>query len=165
MPRKVNSAHKITSNSTVDGSSISNNASSPLNKERIISVLLSMISRLHLIMLYQDALIRAGKREFWKWEVHEVFELRRRLCDTKSNSQACGQVFLWAFDDLCMSHTKRRVLDISALEGSSEIESIVRSVAEDTEESLAGLKRTLRSILQVCVHCEYSWELRQLSFK
>ncbi len=97
-------------------------------------------------------MIRAGKRETWKWEAHEIYELKRRLHQHSTDSLTNNRVILWAFDDSCLAHTKRRVLSISAADGAPEIDAIVRSVAEDAEELLAGLKRILRQILQVNFH-------------
>jgi hypothetical protein len=100
-------------------------------------------------------MIRAGKRETWKWEAHEIYELKRRLQQHATDSSNSNKVILWAFDDSCLAHTKRRVLSISSVaEGISEMDAIVRSVAEDAEELLAGLKRILRQILQVYIHLE-----------
>jgi hypothetical protein len=96
----------------------------------------------------QDAMIRAGKRETWKWEPHEIFELRRRLQQQLADASNT-KVILWAFDDSCLAHTKRRVISISDVpEGTPETDAIVRSIADDAEELLAGLKRILRQILQ-----------------
>lgn len=95
-------------------------------------------------------MIRAGKRETWKWEPHEIYELRRRLQQQLADTSN-SKVILWAFDDSCLAHTKRRVISIGDVpEGTPETEAIVRSVADDAEELLAGLKRILRQILQAC---------------
>ena len=57
----------------------------------------------------KDALIRAGKRERWNWEMHEVHELRRKLqAQAGAGDGAISKVLLWAFDDGAMAHTKRR---------------------------------------------------------
>ncbi len=85
-----------------------------------------------------------------------MYELKRRLQQQATDSLNNNKVILWAFDDTCLAHTKRRVLSISDVpKGASEMDAIVRSVAEDAEESLAGLKRILRQILQVCIHFLY----------
>lgn len=91
----------------------------------------------------RDAALRAGKREAWPWQPHEVTDLHRRV----GNSDADGRpVFLWAWDDVCLAHTKRRAVsmeEVVALPGNA----MLTSVAENADESLAGLKNTLRSVL------------------
>lgn len=59
----------------------------------------------------KDDAIRAGKRERWNWQKHEVIELKSRVKSLDSQP-----LFLWAWDDVCIAHTKRRVLSIENAE-------------------------------------------------
>ncbi|KAJ1494150.1 hypothetical protein T484DRAFT_1766726 [Baffinella frigidus] len=103
----------------------------------------------------KDAAIRAGKREQWTWMQHEAIELVRAF-------EKAGAASLWAWDDLSVSHTKRRVsaIDNVAFGGNFDgvrekidaggfLELQITTVSENAEEGLQGLKRTLRKILSV----------------
>lgn len=86
---------------------------------------------------------RAGKREQWRWEAHEAVDLGRRLDQSKVDNKP---VFLWAFDDICLAHTKRRVLSLSG--GFANVADItVTTTPEHSGETEAGLKQVLRQVL------------------
>ena len=98
----------------------------------------------------RDAAIRAGKREAWPWQPHEVSDLMRRVGNASGDGRP---VFLWAWDDVCLAHTKRRavsmeeVVTLPHLPPPSPGAAMLTSVAVDADESMAGLKSTIRSVL------------------
>ena len=94
---------------------------------------------------------RAGKREAWQWQMHEFTDLNRRVRDS---AVADGRaVFLWAWDDVCLAHTKRRAVSIQEPATPPSPQSaglagiMLTSVAHNANESLDGLKGTVRSVL------------------
>ena len=93
---------------------------------------------------------RAGKREAWPWQPHEVTDLQRRV---RNSAGADGRaIFLWAWDDVCLAHTKRRAVCMeeptSPSPQAAGLDAVmVTSVADNANESLDGLKGTVRSVL------------------
>jgi tRNA A37 threonylcarbamoyladenosine biosynthesis protein TsaE len=94
---------------------------------------------------------RAGKREAWPWQLHEFTDLHRRV---RNSAVADGRaVFLWAWDDVCLAHTKRRAVSIEEPSTPPSPQSaalagiMLTSVAHNANESLDGLKGTVRSVL------------------
>jgi hypothetical protein len=92
----------------------------------------------------KEAAIRSGKREKWRWETHEGLELQLRLSQQQADGKA---VFLWLFDDICLAHTKRRVLNMEGTLSDGPDSVQVTTIAESAGETLAGLKQVLRQIL------------------
>jgi hypothetical protein len=88
----------------------------------------------------RDAAIRAGKRETWAWQPHEVTDLQRRVRNADGRA-----VFLWAWDDVCLAHTKRRAVAME--DGPGPEACRVTSVAENADESLVGFKSIIRNLL------------------
>jgi hypothetical protein len=92
----------------------------------------------------KEAAIRSGKREKWRWETHEGLEIQLRLSQQQADGKA---VFLWLFDDICLAHTKRRVLKMEGTLADGPDQVQVTSLAEHAGETIAGLKQVLRQIL------------------
>jgi len=98
----------------------------------------------------RDAALRAGKREVWPWQPHEVTDLQRRVGASAADGRP---VFLWAWDDVCLAHTKRRavcmeeVVALPHLPPPSPGAAMLTSVPVNADESLAGLKNAVRSVL------------------
>eukprot|EP00960_Hanusia_phi_P045163 757066-Hanusia_phi.AAC.2 len=91
----------------------------------------------------KDDAIRAGKREKWSWQKHEVIELKSRV-----KSLDTQPLFLWAWDDVCVAHTKRRVLSIENAETDDPQKIKVSTVVENSEDIFHGIKQCIRKILQ-----------------
>jgi hypothetical protein len=104
----------------------------------------------------RDAAIRAGKREVWAWQLHEITDLQRRINESTAQEltpRARRAVFLWAWDDVCLAHTKRRAIsideavDLPHLSPPSPGSVMLTSVPANTDDSIAGLKSTIRAVL------------------
>ena len=77
----------------------------------------------------------------WQWQAHEVAALQENV---RAAIAGDGRpIFLWAWDNVCLAHTKRRAIAVDE----TADETMVTTVPENAGESLAGLKSTLRMVL------------------